>query len=141
MADRPLLNGWDYMHKNPDGVYCLGRFQIISRLQDRSWSEQDNESGFIMSPSLTCEAGFVAEMILMPKMPSAPEETLESNQALFVQVLRAASNSIQVQVNGRDERLSQDDVMYIDNGSSYSITNISKEHRAVLSITFIRNAA
>jgi hypothetical protein len=132
-TNRPLLNGWDYMQKNPDGVYSLGKFQIISRREDRAWSEQDNESGFIMSPSISCEAGFVAEMILMPKMPPAPVETLDQNQALFVQILRAASNSIQVKVNGSE------DVMYIDSGSSYSITNISQEHRAVLSITFIRN--
>lgn len=136
---RPLLNGWDYMHKNQDGVYCLDKFQIIHRREDRKWSEENTEGGFIMSPSINCDSGFVAEMCLLPGMPTAPMETLGEDQALFLQVLRAAPNSIRIQVNGSEERLSPDDIMFIDCGSSYSITNVSRDQRAVLSFAYVQN--
>lgn len=139
VAQRPLLSGWDYMHKNDDGVFCLDKFQIIHRLDDRKWSQENPEGGFIMSPSINCDSGFVAEMCLIQGMPTAPIETLGPDQALFVQVLRGAPNSVRVQVNGSEERLSPDDIMFIDCGSSYSITNVSREHRAVLSFAFVQN--
>ena len=138
-SQRPLLNGWDYMHKNPDGVFCLERFQIIHRREDRKWSEENTEGGFIMSPSINCDSGFVAEMCLLPGMPTAPMETLGNDQALFLQVLRAAPSSIRVHVNGSEERLSPDDIMFIDCGSSYSITNVSRDQRAVLSFAYVQN--
>ena len=111
--------------------------QILQRPGKRQWPER-YEDGLIRSCQIvSCGAGCVAEICLEPNMNTTPVDTLLDNEGLFVEVLKAAPNSIRVHVNGTEDRLSEDDIMYVDRGADFSITNISTQHRAVVSITLI----
>lgn len=136
-STRPLLNAFDYLQKDADGIYCLGKFRILHRRLDRKWGPKDPESGFRLCPSIATDDAFIAEIALDPGKSSAKEpETLAPGQAIYGRVLQASPNSIRLQVNGEDmERLGEDDEFYIDEGSTYFITNLSQSKAAVLSLT------
>jgi hypothetical protein len=136
-STRPLLNAFDYLQKDADGIYCLGKFRILHRRLERKWGPKDPDSGFRLCPSIATDDAFIAEIALDPGKSSAKEpETLAPGQAIYGRVLQASPNSIRLQVNGEDmERLGEDDEFYIDEGSTYFITNLSQSKAAVLSLT------
>lgn len=136
-STRPLLNAFDYLQKDADGIYCLGKFRILHRRLERKWGPKDPDAGFRLCPSIATDDAFIAEIALDPGKSSAKEpETLAPGQAIYGRVLQASPNSIRLQVNGEDmERLGEDDEFYIDEGSTYFITNLSQSKAAVLSLT------
>ena len=70
-------------------------------------------------------------------MITASSETLLGTEGLFVEVLKAAAASARVHVNETEDRLSEDDIMCVDRGTDFSITNLSSQHRAVVRINLI----
>ena len=63
--------------------------------------------------------------------------TLPETEGLFVELLKAAADSVRVHVNETEDRLSKDYIMYVDGGTDFSITNLSSQHRAVVRINLI----
>ena len=136
-TERPLLNAFDYLEKDQDGIFCLGQHRLLHRLADRKWGERHEEGGFRLCPSIATEDAFICEIALEPNTAgSRAPETLGPTQAIYGRVLRAAPNSVRLQVVGQaDERLCEEDEFYIDAGSTYLLTNLSSERTAVLSLT------
>jgi len=134
--ERPLLNAYDFLEKDDDGVYCLGRHRLLHRAADRKWGDSVEQGGFRLCPSISTKDAYIAEIALEPgKAEERAPETLQANQVIYGRVLQAAPNSVRLQIMGKsDERLSDEDEFYIDAGSRYLITNLSQEKAAVLSL-------
>ena len=133
---RPFLNAFDYLKKDDQGIFCLGKHRILHRVADRKWEDLVEEGGFRLCSSITTEDAFMAEIALEPGYAEAREpETLQAGQAIYGRVLQGAQNSIRLQIFGQsDERLSEEDEFYVEAGSTYLITNLSQEKTAVLSL-------
>jgi hypothetical protein len=134
--DRPLLNAFDFLQKDEHGVYNIGRHKVLHRASDRQWGERMEEGGFRLCPSISTADAYIAEIALEPgHTDDRAPETLLSNQVIYGRVVQAAANSIRLQIMGQsDERLSEDDEFYIEQGSTYLLTNLSNEKTAVLSL-------
>ena len=134
--ERPLLNAFDFLQKDEDGIYCLGRHRVLHRATDRKWGDRVEEGGFRLCPSISTEDAYIAEIALEPGHTDdrAPESLLAS-QVIYGRVLQAGANSIRLQIMGKsDERLSEEDEFFIEQGSTYLLTNLSQEKTAVLSL-------
>ena len=133
---RPFLNAFDYLKKDDQGIFCLGKHRILHRVADRKWEDLVEEGGFRLCSSITTEDAFMAEIALEPGYAEAREpETLQAGQAIFGRVLQGAQNSIRLQIFGQsDERLSEEDEFYVEAGSTYLITNLSQDKTAVLTL-------
>ena len=128
------LQAFDFMKKNKAGVYCLGSFKLLHRRGDRKWNEHDAESGFTTCPSISTKDITFAEVALDPNMPYGKMETLDMDTSIVFRVIKAAPNSIRIQIGKDEARLNEEDELRIHPGSSYSLTNLSKEKTAVLSM-------
>ena len=136
VEERPLLNAFDFLEKDEEGVFCLGKHRLLHRAADRKWGDSIEQGGFRLCPSISTADAYIAEIALEPgKAEERAPETLLANQVIYGRVLQAAPNSVRLQIIGKsDERLSDEDEFYIDAGSTYLITNLSQEKAAVLSL-------
>ena len=134
---KPLLNAFDYLKKDSDGIYCLGSFRLLHRRLDRTWGPRDEEHGFRLCPSITTDDTIMVEIAMDPGKSSAQEpESLAAGQAIYGRVLNADARSIRLEVNGQDQGLlSEKDEFFIDEGNTYFLTNLSQAKAAVLSLT------
>ena len=136
-AERPILNAFDFMKKNKEGIYCLGSFKLLQRRGDRMWGAHDDENGFATCASISTREISFAEVALDPNMPTGKSETLDENTSIILRVMKSAPNAIRVQINDGEERLNEEDEMRIHARSTYSITNLSKERTAILSMALM----
>ena len=134
---RSIINAFDFMEKDADGIYCIGNHRILLRSSDRSWGPRmDDQGGFRLAPSIVTDDAFIAEIALEPGCASGKEsETVPPSQAVYGRVLQAEANSVRIVVNGKEERLSEEDEFFLDEGCSYLMDNLSKDRTAVLSLT------
>ena len=132
-----LINAFDHMQKDADGIYCLGSHKLLHRSSDRSWGpKMEDQGGFRLAPSIVTDDAFIAEIALEPGCASGREhETVPANQTMYGRVLQAAAQAVRIHVNGREERLSEEDEFFLDEGCKYMIQNLSLERTAVLSLT------
>jgi hypothetical protein len=134
---KPLMNAFDYLEKDEDGIYCLKNFRLLHRRLDRRWEPRDEVHGFRLCPSIATDDTIMVEVAMDPGKSSGTEpETLKPGQAMYGRVLKAAPGSIRLQVNGNDIKLmGEEDEFYVDQGNTYFITNLSQSKAAVLSLT------
>jgi hypothetical protein len=132
-----LINAFDHMQKDADGIYCLGNHKLLHRSTDRSWGpKMEDQGGFRLAPSIVTDDAFIAEIALEPGCASGREhETVPANQTMYGRVLQAAAQAVRLHINGREDRLSEEDEFYLDEGCKYMIQNLSLERTAVLSLT------